>query len=305
MAKRDLTGQRFGRLTAIRPVRSEKGLGVIWLCKCDCGGEKEVPAARLTRGTTKSCGCLAQEQKHRTDITGQRFGRLVAEEFLYYNDKYQDCWRFRCDCGNEKIMPAANVKWGRVRSCGCIFQERIENLNKQDIAGERFDRLVAVCPTDKRDASGSIIWECRCDCGNTAFYSVNALRNGRVHSCGCVYRETRVKCASYRKDFVESTSLSALVNAKEPRSDNSTGCTGVYLDKRSGSYTAYINFQKKRYILGSYKDLDRAVRIRKAAEARLHDPFIMEQWDRLTEESRKKFLTYKEENGESGPEGTG
>ena len=98
MKRRDLTGQVFGRLTAERYLRSDKTDGSIWLCRCECGKEKEVPASRLIRGITKSCGCLAKERSHRNDITGQRFGRLVAEEFCYYNDKYQDCWRFRCDC---------------------------------------------------------------------------------------------------------------------------------------------------------------------------------------------------------------
>lgn len=70
MTKRGFTAQGFCRLTAIKPVHSEKGLDVVSLCKCDCGGEKEVPAARLTKGITKSCGCLSKEKKHRTDITG-------------------------------------------------------------------------------------------------------------------------------------------------------------------------------------------------------------------------------------------
>ena len=99
MKRRDLTGQVFGRLTAERYLRSDKTDGSIWLCRCECGKEKEVPASRLLRGITRSCGCLAKERPRRNDITGQRFGRLVAEEFCYYNDKYQDCWRFRCDCG--------------------------------------------------------------------------------------------------------------------------------------------------------------------------------------------------------------
>ena len=85
-------------------------------------------------------------------------------EFQYYNEKYQDCWLFHCDCGNDKILPAANVKWGRTRSCGCLQREHMANLKKQDITGIRFDRLIALSPTEERDSSGSIIWKCRCDC---------------------------------------------------------------------------------------------------------------------------------------------
>lgn len=54
-----------------------------------------------------------------------------------------------------------------------------------DITGERFGRLVAVRPTDARQ-SKSVVWELSCDCGQIARVGVNALRNGMVHSCGCL-----------------------------------------------------------------------------------------------------------------------
>lgn len=59
---------------------------------------------------------------------------------------------------------------------------------KIDITGQRFGRLVAVKPTDKRNSNGSIVWECRCDCGNTAYMTVSALRYNSKNSplsCGC------------------------------------------------------------------------------------------------------------------------
>ena len=213
-------------------------------------------------------------------------------EFQYYNEKYQDCWLFHCDCGNDKILPAANVKWGRTRSCGCLQREHMANLKKQDITGIRFDRLIALSPTEERDSSGSIIWKCRCDCGRTALYSINALRSGRIHSCGCLYQETRSECYMFRRDMVEDTNISALVVSKGVRSNNTSGCTGVYQEKRRGYWVAYIDFQKHRYSLGVYSDKEDAIHVRKEAERRLHDPKIKENLDLLTEESKKKFLCY-------------
>ena len=290
MVRKDLTGERFGRLTALRVLRTEPKSGVIWLCRCDCGGEKEVPASRLTRGVTKSCGCLAREHR-RQDIRGERFGRLVAQEFRYYNAKHQDCWLFLCDCGRETVLPAANVKWGNTRSCGCLSREHAGELNRQDIRGERFGRLTALRPTGARDAAGSVVWECRCDCGSTVFYSVDTLRRGRTSSCGCLYQESRVECASHRRDLVENTMVSALVTSKGLRKNNTSGCTGVY-QRKTGEWVAYIDFQKRRYSLGVYTEKEHAIRARKNAEQQLHDPMIEEQWDSLTEASRKKFLEY-------------
>ena len=57
----DLTGKRFGRLTAIKDTKKIKGSCVVWLCKCECGRSIEVISASLLSGNTKSCGCLARE----------------------------------------------------------------------------------------------------------------------------------------------------------------------------------------------------------------------------------------------------
>ncbi len=43
----DLTGQKFGRLTVIKKVGIDKYGKSIWLCKCDCGNEKEVKSDNL------------------------------------------------------------------------------------------------------------------------------------------------------------------------------------------------------------------------------------------------------------------
>jgi len=58
----DLTGQVFGRLTAIRKDDKRTGLGGIrWVCKCECGKTVTVLPGNLKRGTSKSCGCLKSE----------------------------------------------------------------------------------------------------------------------------------------------------------------------------------------------------------------------------------------------------
>lgn len=60
--RKDLTGQRFGKLTVIRYVKSDKNRASIWLCKCNCGNTKEVLGESLTTGNTISCGCISREK---------------------------------------------------------------------------------------------------------------------------------------------------------------------------------------------------------------------------------------------------
>lgn len=65
---RDLRGRRFGRLEAIRYAGSD-GRKSKWLCRCDCGTEREFVASELAKGRTNSCGCLRRElasDRHRT-----------------------------------------------------------------------------------------------------------------------------------------------------------------------------------------------------------------------------------------------
>ena len=57
-----LEGQRFGRLIVIREVGRNTAGSALWLCKCDCGGEKTVSSYHLRSGITQSCGCIKREQ---------------------------------------------------------------------------------------------------------------------------------------------------------------------------------------------------------------------------------------------------
>lgn len=56
MEYKDLTGQKFGKLTVIMRSYIDKGKHTKWLCKCDCGNEKIIQGNHLTDGSTRSCG---------------------------------------------------------------------------------------------------------------------------------------------------------------------------------------------------------------------------------------------------------
>ena len=51
-----------------------------------------------------------------------------------------------------------------------------------DITNQRFGKLVALEPTDKRQ-NKSVIWKCKCDCGNIHYASQHNLKNGDVTRC--------------------------------------------------------------------------------------------------------------------------
>jgi hypothetical protein len=115
------------------------------------------------------------------DITGQRFGRLVA---LHRADGRK--WAFRCDCGTVKAFIATNVKRGVSSSCGCLRKEAISQLKgDRNMVGKRFGQLSVVRLAGKGGDHGHRLqWECLCDCGATAVVGGKQLRSGNTKTCG-------------------------------------------------------------------------------------------------------------------------
>lgn len=60
MKRVDISGNKFGRLTALKVDHSD-GHSNFWLCKCECGNLIVVRLQHLRQGMTKSCGCLQRE----------------------------------------------------------------------------------------------------------------------------------------------------------------------------------------------------------------------------------------------------
>lgn len=63
------------------------------------------------------------------DLSGERFGRLVAVSLVERDKDRNHKWLFRCDCGAEKVIRVNLVKQGRTSSCGCLFQEMMVERN--------------------------------------------------------------------------------------------------------------------------------------------------------------------------------
>lgn len=57
---KDLSGQKFGRLTVL--ARDFSRSETAWLCQCDCGNQKVQTSVSLRHGNVRSCGCLRNEK---------------------------------------------------------------------------------------------------------------------------------------------------------------------------------------------------------------------------------------------------
>lgn len=63
---KDITGQKFNRLTVIERKGHDKHKSAIWLCECICGNRIIASTNSLRRNNTKSCGCLQKEKAKNT-----------------------------------------------------------------------------------------------------------------------------------------------------------------------------------------------------------------------------------------------
>lgn len=258
-------GLQLGSLTVISATDRRKNGYTVWQCACSCGGWIELDTRTLQRGTVRDCGCRTRVNPGQRDITGQRFGRLVASEATQLrNSSGTTVWRCRCDCGKEVLTSLSQLTHGYKKSCGCLGHPPV-----QDIQGQRFGDLTAIACAGKR--KGHYYWRCRCKCGNETEVRQNHLLTGKTKSCGCL----QAKVVVDNMKFVDGTSVTLLEKAGNRLvRTNTSGHNGVYRNKKSQKWIAQIGFKGKTYYLGSYSKINDAVRAREKAEERIYGEFL-------------------------------
>lgn len=127
----DMLGKTFGELTVVGRSRKRTKLGGYWTCLCSCGYTCEATASELVTGRKTHCGCKTVKNYASADITGQRFGMLVA----LYPTKKRDkkgyvIWHCRCDCGSEADVAYNAMVYGNQVSCGCKQKEHMSGLGQ-------------------------------------------------------------------------------------------------------------------------------------------------------------------------------
>ena len=76
------------------------------------------------------------------DLTGQRFGRLIAIERVGTDKHRNAVWLCQCDCGNTTTVACNELRRGRTNSCGCLGRER--NREAHIKHGGRYTRLYGI-----------------------------------------------------------------------------------------------------------------------------------------------------------------
>lgn len=119
----DITGERFGRLIAIRRAGKDKRNNALWLCRCDCGNDVIRATSELRKRNNHSCGCLATE--HLADMSKKNVKHGMTGTRLYgcYKGMMSRCYREKdihynaygkrgiVVCDEWKNNPKAFIDW--------------------------------------------------------------------------------------------------------------------------------------------------------------------------------------------------
>lgn len=124
----NLTNKRFGMMVCIKEI-GRRNKCCVWLCRCDCGKEFEGQSNYIQANRISHCGCQKGKAVSKfltKDITGQRFGRLIALRIIGQNKCSQKIWECRCDCGKITTSDGCSLRRGSSKSCGCFNVERLK-----------------------------------------------------------------------------------------------------------------------------------------------------------------------------------
>jgi hypothetical protein len=108
--------------------------------------------------------------------------------------------------------------------------------HRKDISGERFGKLVAIAPTNKKASNGSIIWKYQCDCGNV-IYRPASLRG--IKSCGCI---TRKHGKAHTKLYKIWSSMKSRCNNPNDKYYHNYGGRGITVCDRWDKADGFKNF---------------------------------------------------------------
>jgi hypothetical protein len=126
----DLSGQTFGRLTAVDPAGTSAAGAMRWNCRCECGQQKVVAASHLKSGAISSCGCKNVERV-------RTHGRTQTPEYATWRSM-----RGRCNLPSHAAFPYYGAQGVRVcERWQASFEAFLADMGEKPSPEHTIDRI--------------------------------------------------------------------------------------------------------------------------------------------------------------------
>lgn len=282
-------GQRFGKLEVLGelpPIRDNNGSLRRWVkVKCECGQVVEKKLKYLKNGDTSSCGKCIYEVVDKSSKGCPVVSLEPFEDELSMLGNYYQHWKvteagFRsgvrrmlkavCTCGSEQYVDKNALLSGHSNSCGCYTRKlNSELMTTHGMADSKEYRIWANM-------------RARCNNPNIESY-INYGGRGISHQDSWKYFDEfwkdmgpsyilgleldRINVnGDYCLENCRWTDNSTQAYNQRQYKNNTSGKTGVVLNKRSQNWVVSINVMKEKIYIGTFSDLSLAVKAREDAE---------------------------------------
>ena len=284
MKKINMIGQKIGKLTVIGEAAPQKG-HTCWHCRCECGNETDVLLGNLRKANPiRSCGLCGNGGK-RLDLTGQRYGNLVALKMVDNSTaKSGTYWLCRCDCGKEVSVRINHLRSGKIFCCGCKTW-RVPNEYRVDgntvyvkLKGKHSNQTM-ICDLDDWERLKDFTWHIMGDGYASTSNGRGKLKYREFHrnvvepKNGLYVDHINRNTLDNRKcNLREATQHANSTNRKKPCT-NTSGYKGVK-KRENGKWQAIIGINGKTISLGTYSNLEDAIEARKRGEEYYFKPLF-------------------------------
>lgn len=223
------------------------------------------------------------------DLTNMRFGYLKVlnrvEDKIIKNKKYPQ-WLCQCDCGKQCKVISSNLLNNKTKSCGCYFKEILLKINHDkfqenyyDLSGEygigytnntdSFGRNYFYFDLEDYDKIKNYHWRFN------NFDVVISNKNKQILQLhriimnakeGEVVDHIQHNKFDNRKKYLRIVTSAQNSWNRKLSSNNSSGVKGVSYNTYKNKWAAYISVNNQKIFLGSFKNKEDAIKIRKEAE---------------------------------------